>query len=149
MHEAEVTAVRKVDEKPDRVHGLRKTARFARLLKEQTKSGKTIEETLRANPFRKETAALIFPFLVLEAKSEKSDSSLSRSELQTASSIMTLLSLQQKLATLGKHTTSSLIPVTWFLSNKGEHWNVAIGFVQSSKPTLSVVSTPAHERTHR
>ena len=146
VHEEKVAAVRRANEKPDRVFGLRKTARFAKLLKERTRTGKNIEEVLQASPFRQEAAALIFPFLVVEAKSEKGDSCLSRTQLQTASSIMTLLRLQQNLASVEKHVSSPLTPVVWFLSNKGEHWNVAVGFLESTRPTSSAVSASTHVR---
>lgn len=74
VHDEKVAAVRKADEKPDRVFGLRRTVKVAEILKQSTESAQPIEETLRTSPFQEEAAALIFPFLIVEANSEKSDS---------------------------------------------------------------------------
>jgi hypothetical protein len=61
-------------EEPDRVYGLQMTRRLERLLqytedRRQSSDGKFIGDTVRHNPFRPEGEPIVFPFLVLEAKS--------------------------------------------------------------------------------
>ena len=57
-------------------------------------TGEAIGTTNWSCPCRKRRAELIFPFLVLEAKSEKAGSSGTGVQLQTACSIVTLLQIQ-------------------------------------------------------
>jgi hypothetical protein len=92
-------------ERPDRVLGLCVTKRLERLLlwsddKRPSAGGKTIGESIKSSPFRSEGAPIIFPFLVIEAKSEKGRDGFSDIELQTAFTIRALLELQQDLRTL-------------------------------------------------
>ena len=89
-------------EKPDRVYGLRVTNRLDRLLnwtedKRSASAGKTIGESLRTSPFRPDGDPIIFPFLTLEAKSEKGSNSFSDIQMQTAFTIYSLLKLQEEL----------------------------------------------------
>lgn len=62
---------------PDRVYGLRATKNFERLLKELSirmephSTGDRGLQDLKTSPFRQDGDPLLFPFLVLEAKSEK------------------------------------------------------------------------------
>jgi hypothetical protein len=89
-------------QEPDRVYGLRMTKRLERLLqwtedKRVTSGGVMIGESIRSNPFRPDGEPIVFPFLVLEAKSEKSTNNFSDIETQTAFTIHLLLTLQEDL----------------------------------------------------
>src|SRR6266536_2230975 len=89
-------------EVPDRVYGLRVTKRLERLLlwtedKRASSGGKTIGESIRTSPFRPNGEPIIFPFLALEAKSEKGRDGFSDVEMQTAFTIHALLKLQEDL----------------------------------------------------
>lgn len=142
QHNPEIARLRVRDEKPDRVIGLRKTHKFADLLSQQSGDRK-LETIIRSCPFRKRRSAhteLIFPFLILEAKSEKSGSSWTDVQRQTACSIVTLLQIQQELADSVKQPKDTLEPLVWFLSHKGEHWRVAAGVTDNSKGRRSYVS---------
>ncbi|KAF5004166.1 hypothetical protein FDECE_9304 [Fusarium decemcellulare] len=126
----------KREERPDRVYGLCRTRRLDRILcmndKQSGSEGKSIEETLPTTPFRVDGDGIIFPFLILEAKSEKGSDSFTDIEVQTAFAIREVLSLQHGLyrAAIDRKDNSSG-PLVWFLSNKGEQWRVAIGYVDS------------------
>lgn len=109
-------------ERPDRIYGLQETTRFQRLLEyipSETKRG------LARTPFDTAHKALLFPFMVLEAKAEKSNDGFLDIELQTAFAVRELLRLQNELAVACKERDSwSGGPFVWFLSNKGEQWRV-------------------------
>jgi hypothetical protein len=51
--------------KPDRIYGLRQTTNFETVLL-------TLRQPVRTNPFEDMIEPLLFPFLILEAKSERS-----------------------------------------------------------------------------
>jgi len=94
-------------EKPDRVYDLRMTKRLERLL-EQTEdkrpaSGrKMIGESIRSTSFRPDGQPIVFPFLVLEAKSEKRKDDFNDIEIQTAFTIHSLLTIQEDLKTAAR-----------------------------------------------
>ncbi|KAF2809204.1 uncharacterized protein BDZ99DRAFT_533885, partial [Mytilinidion resinicola] len=123
-------------EKPDRVYGLRITKRLERLLlwsedKRASSGGKTIGESIRSTPFRADGEPVLFPFLVIEAKSEKGREGFSDIEVQTAFAIRTLLELQQDLAdAVGEDSSSETSPLVWFLSYRGEQWRVSAAFIK-------------------
>lgn len=100
-----------------------------------------IEESLRLSPFRVEDEPLLFPFLVLEAKSEKSADSFMNIEIQTAFAIRELLMIQDNLRqTAGSIEDQSSIPLVWFLSNRGEQWRVYICYIEHSRGSSRFVS---------
>jgi hypothetical protein len=123
-------------ERPDRVHGLCVTKRLERLLlwsddKRPSAGGKTIGESIKSSPFRSEGAPIIFPFLVIEAKSEKGRDGFSDIELQTAFTLRTLLELRQDLRNaVSEASKSELQPLVWFMSYKGEQWLISAAFIE-------------------
>lgn len=123
-------------EKPDRVYGLRVTRRLERLLhwtedKRPASAGKHIGESLRTSPFRPDGEPIIFPFLALEAKSEKGSYNFSDIQIQTAFTIYTLLKLQEELRqAAGEESQWETGPLVWFLANKGEMWRVAAAYIE-------------------
>jgi hypothetical protein len=76
---------------------------------------------------------LLFPFLIMEAKSGKGKSNFDEIEIQTAHPIMNLLMLQHEL----QHNELNRMavpggPLAWFLANVGETWRVYGCYVTSS-----------------
>jgi hypothetical protein len=53
----------------------------------------SVGETIRTSPFKEGVEPLLFPFLVLEAKSEKSSNGFEDIQTQTAFPILALLKL--------------------------------------------------------
>jgi hypothetical protein len=139
----------KKSEKPDRVYGLRRTKRLERLLlwsenKHTAFGGKMIGDSIKSSPFRPDGEPIVFPFLIVEAKSEKAKDSFSDIEIQTAFSIRTLLQLQQDLRdAVGaqEHPDSDLRPLVWFLCYKGETWRVSAGYIERKKGVSNYVRT--------
>lgn len=114
--------------------GLRATKRIARLLyNTHTAEGMVLSDRVKMTPFKESLDPLLFPFLVLEAKSEKSSDAFSKIYLQTAFAIRALLNLQRDLAnsTL-ENRQSSIQPLVWFLANRGEDWRVYGAYVETT-----------------
>jgi hypothetical protein len=65
-------------QEPDRTHGLQLTRNFDTLPSASAMNTRgfgyrpSVREATRSSPFREGTGPLLFPFLILEAKSEKS-----------------------------------------------------------------------------
>jgi hypothetical protein len=84
---------------PDRIYGLRATRNFENLLSQSMAHTSdeadcvTIGDVIRSSPFKAESDPLLFPFLVLEAKSESSGNGFDKIQTQTAFPIWTLLKL--------------------------------------------------------
>jgi hypothetical protein len=100
------------------------------------------EKDLKTSPFRQDGDPLLFPFLVLEAKSEKGQDSFGSIEMQTAFSIRTLLKIQADLySTVGKQPTRLGAPLVWFFASKGEEWRVSAGYTATREQTSHYVRT--------
>ncbi|TVY81443.1 hypothetical protein LSUE1_G006252 [Lachnellula suecica] len=67
---------------------------------------------------------LLFPFLILEAKSEKSACGFDDIQTQTAFPILALIKLQQDLQGQIAGMDSGAAPLVWFLANRGDAWRV-------------------------
>lgn len=121
----------KREEKPDRVYGLQRTQRLERLLlwgndKRPSAKSRPLGENLKSSPFRADGEPIVFPFLVLEAKSEKGADSFTDIEVQTAFAIRELLSIQDGLKQAAEEGADwDAGPLVWFLSCKGEQWRVS------------------------
>jgi hypothetical protein len=134
---------------PDRVYGLRLTRRLERILSCPDKrhsaadpeSDQCIGDTIRSHPFKGDSEPARFPFLVLEAKSEKGSDSLSDAAYQTAFSIREMLSIQEELReAAGEGPDWRAGPLVWFLSNKGEDWKVCIAYIETANGRKNFVS---------
>lgn len=112
-------------DRPDRVYGLRVTERFDRIL------SLINEPRLVTSPFKMEGEAMIFPYLVLEVKSEKSAAGFAKIQDQTAFAIRELLRIQDGLAkAVDEISTWDGGPLVWFLSCKGEQWRVFAAYIE-------------------
>ncbi|KAF2474461.1 uncharacterized protein BDR25DRAFT_386024 [Lindgomyces ingoldianus] len=119
--------------KPDRIHGLQQTTNFDTLLQQPyvhtDSSGlalRALEEVVKVsiNPDNG-GSALLFPFLILEAKGEKGVDNFEEMEIQSAFPIRNALKLQYDLLkTKGNTMDVPGGPLVWFLANRGEDWRV-------------------------
>lgn len=108
---------------PDTVIGLGQTpsfAEYAPLMK------------LRHSPF--EPANVLYPFMVLEAKSEKAPDSWGSIERQSAFALRTCLKLQKNLQ---RDTGVELQCLVWFFAFKGDEWRLYAA-VPEQEDTVSV-----------
>ncbi|KAL5615818.1 hypothetical protein FOBRF1_004566 [Fusarium oxysporum] len=122
------------EDRPDRVYGLQVTERLSRLL--------LAAENVRSSPFRQDGEPLVFPFLVIEAKSEKGSDAFTDTQVQTAFAVRELLSIQHKLARVAEEDKDwDAGPLVWFLSYKGEQWRVSAAHIhhQNDKTSYRVV----------
>lgn len=116
-------------QEPDRVYGLQATRNFEDLLSRpipSTTAGTaptTVGDLVRSSPFKSESDPLLFPFLVLEAKSESSSNGFDDIQVQTALPIWALLKLQEGLQ-LQAGAESHSHPLVWFLASRGDAWQV-------------------------
>lgn len=117
-------------QEPDRVYGLQATRNFENLLSAPAANTRgfgdrpNIREAIRSSPLREGSEPLLFPFLILEAKSEKSSSGFDDIQAQTAFPIWTLLKLQEELQGKVTDTESEFGPLVWFFANRGDAWRV-------------------------
>ncbi|KAL3473918.1 hypothetical protein BJX99DRAFT_272002 [Aspergillus californicus] len=123
-----------VSEEPDRVYGLRETESFRKVLNSidrraaSDENPRTLRESLEISPFNDEGERLLFPFLILEAKSGK-NGDMAAAEMQTSFSIHRLLKLQYDLQHAERGGPGGLAPLVWFLVCIGERWTVSGCFV--------------------
>ncbi len=124
--------------KPDRVYGLRETRNFEAILDQiqssNSQSGVTVRDSIRVNPFKDTDtgASLIFPFLILEAKSEQRDG-FEEIQCQTAFPIQALLQLQDNLQRKAINV-STTGPFLWFLASRGDMWRVYGCYIRDEEP---------------
>lgn len=126
------------DRKPDRVYGLRETRNFEAILDQvpssNSQSGMTVRDSVRVSPFKDADTGetLIFPFLVLEAKSEHNNG-FEQIQCQTAFPIQALLQLQDNLQRKAINV-STPGPFLWFLACRGDMWRVYGCYIRYEEP---------------
>lgn len=133
---------------PDRVVGLNATANFREILSRPVASAHTqapratIEDLVRISPFRSDADPLLFPFLLLEAKSEISTSSFDDIRIQSALPIQILLKLQAGLQSHQPAPDPFFNPLVWFLAFRGDYWRVYGCYLTSGAPVQYVGELP-------
>jgi hypothetical protein len=138
-------------QEPDRVYGLQETNNFEKLLSSPVPRALTnddditLRDFVKSSPFKDGVEPLLFPFLILEAKSGKSSSGFYEIQTQTAFPIFALLKLQEdllaqvrKVGTAGGGGGGAVKPLIWFLANRGDAWRVYGCCLSESEPTRYV-----------
>lgn len=88
-------------------------------------------------PLNQNGDELLYPFLVLEAKSGKSDYDWDSIRIQTAFPIRTFLETQNRLyKAVGSQSRSRSSPLIWFFASRGEDWRVSIAFTAKGEQDL-------------
>ena len=133
--EIEKVLKRTKGKRPDRIVGLRATSRIERILKHtEAYEEDSNRKSITISPFSGPCQPLLFPFLVLEAKSEKSSDTFSKIYLQTGFAIRALLNLQRDLLNATTENQQyGMKPLVWFLANKGEDWRVYGAYLEEEK----------------
>ncbi|KAH8700712.1 hypothetical protein BGW36DRAFT_447513 [Talaromyces proteolyticus] len=119
-------------ELPDRVYGLRKTEKFSLLMNSAAvrDPSRRLRDMIEMSPFAEEREPLLFPFLILEAKSSKQGDTAAV-EMQTAFCIRRILKLQHDLKeATGSESCWKTGPLLWFFASYGERWKVSSCFVK-------------------
>ncbi|KAH7086507.1 hypothetical protein FB567DRAFT_72542 [Paraphoma chrysanthemicola] len=126
------------DKKPDRTYGLQETRNLGSHLRKdyphptsRLSRQKLVSDVIRTSTNPDNGGVLLhFPFLIHEAKSEKSANNFEEIEIQTALPIKRALHVQQKLKeTRGNTMDVPGGPLVWFTANRGETWRVYAGTV--------------------
>ncbi|KAI9653940.1 MAG: hypothetical protein M1831_005625 [Alyxoria varia] len=139
-HEASLTTKLSKEEKPDRVYGLKSTKVFHKLLDrldQQSVVGDDGASMPRLSPFREPENDILFPFLVLEAKSARSSDDFQHMQAQSAFTIRTLLQIQEGLADIRGSGMLYTFPLVWFLCNRGDLWKVSAAVVEGPQQNRS------------
>ncbi|CAM1508637.1 Fc.00g054850.m01.CDS01 [Cosmosporella sp. VM-42] len=135
-------------QKPDKVFGLRQTRNIENLLHDTIKTPPQSREEpepaqvheLLSQPLSQNGDPILFPFLIMEAKSGTSATDWHSIQLQTAFPIRTFLEAQHHLRTTsGDLSHRQLEPLVWFLSNKGEDWRLSIAYTRNGTPKSGTV----------
>jgi hypothetical protein len=105
---------------PDRIFGLEHTNTLKQHLPES--------RLLRHSPFRDCLGS--YPFLIIEAKSEKGSPGFESVERQSAFPIRTFLKLQRGLQGI---RNVPINPLVWFMANQGDEWRVYACIVDGTK----------------
>jgi hypothetical protein len=95
------------------------------------RDGTTVAERVRSSPFKEGSEPLLFPFLVLEAKSGTSRDGFHNCQIQTAFPIYALLKLQEDLKSQANASELGAVPLVWFFANRAEEWRVYGCFVSN------------------
>ncbi|GKZ37575.1 hypothetical protein AbraIFM66950_009188 [Aspergillus brasiliensis] len=123
---------------PDRVIGLQSTHNFEQLLSSPVQSQlsgggsfPTVLDAIRVTPFKSQADPLLFPFMLLEAKSGKSSNSFDAIQVQSAFPIHALLNLQEQLRSQVDVSAEeeTLEPLVWFLASRGDTWKVYASYI--------------------
>jgi hypothetical protein len=136
---------------PDRVFGLQNTRNFDTLLSSPVRPDlagtpeDTIADILKTTPFKTQADPLLFPFLVLEAKSETSSRGFDAIQVQSSFPIRALLKMQDDLRSHVSDGERAFDPLVWFLASRGDAWKVYGSYVTkggNGEPT-KYVSRPS------
>lgn len=136
-------------ELPDRVYGLIETENLKALLDSadgrvaDDGEEKLLRDTLEASPFKRSREPLLFPFLLIEAKSDTTGDAAGV-EMQSAFAIERLLRVQDQLRPAADAETGWITePVVWFFGWHGQDWYVKGSFINDATgPDPKYVSAP-------
>jgi hypothetical protein len=147
VHERTVPNTGKpIELKPDRIVGMAATSNLKQLLQRpyahgtlQDSQRPILKDLFKAGLDAKTGGVLHFPFLVLEAKSEKGSDGYKSIEVKNALPIMHALNCQYKLMKIPGNTVEVPGgPLVWSFANRGEHWRVYAAYIiedEEEKPT--------------
>lgn len=83
-----------------------------------------VRNFLQATPFHRHGEPLLFPFLMMEAKSE-GGGGFSRCGIQTSLPIWSLLKIQERLSQHGAPLNELGGPLLWYIAYLGDEWRVS------------------------
>jgi hypothetical protein len=119
--------------RPDRILGFRETGNFSRRLEKynlmagqsENEAGlKTIWETVESTVLNHKGNSLLFPFLLIEAKS-RNGASFEDCNRQSALPILKMLKIQEDLQRKSQITLEYGGPLVWYIAYRGEDWHLS------------------------
>jgi hypothetical protein len=131
-------------QQPDSIFGLRQTRNIQNLLNDTRRAQgisepnpRQLHEELDPSPIDQPLCQigdeLLYPFLVLEAKSSTADCDWYSIQLQSAFPIRTFLETQRRLQDAAK---SKQAPLVWFFANRGEDWRISVAHMTDAPEAL-------------
>lgn len=150
-------------QKPDAIYGLRMTSNIKGLFHDCSKRlADDAELQQQPSPLEQVVSSkgdpLLYPFLVVEAKSAHTGSDRNAINVQTAFPIRAFLEAQARLQRVAdpeandpeannpeannpeangptaKCPKARFAPLVWFFSHKGEDWRLSMAFIQKAEP---------------
>ncbi|KAF8857143.1 hypothetical protein BDZ45DRAFT_726925 [Acephala macrosclerotiorum] len=127
--------------RPDRILGFQETGSFSRRLEKynlmagrsENEAGlETIWETVESTVLNHKGNSLLFPFLIVEAKS-RNGASFEDCDAQTALPVLKMLKIQEDLQRKSQMTLEYGGPLVWYIAYRGEDWRLS-GCYISEKP---------------
>lgn len=141
----------KYSEVVDRIYGLRQTDKFRLVLDSIDKRyietrNIPLRESIKFSPLSSGgNEPLLFPFLIMEAKSSKGRSR-SETHMQSAFCIRQLLEIQRDLVTAAEYELQDETdPLIWYIATRGEQWDIYAGFVEVDQDITRYVSFIQHQ----
>jgi hypothetical protein len=134
--------------RPDRIVGFQETNDFSRRLNEynltisrsQYQVGpETLRETVESTVLSHGGNSLLFPFLVIEAKSRNGDS-FNACNRQAALPILKMLKIQEDLQMKSQMTLEYGGPLVWYIAFRGEDWRLSMCYISKMSDKSSYVS---------
>ena len=134
--------------RPDRILGFQETNSLSRRLAQYDlmagKLGddpalKTLWETVESTVLNHKGNALLFPFLVIEAKSRYGDS-FDACDIQTALPILKMLKIQEDLQAKSQMTLEYGGPLLWYIAYRGEDWRLSVCYISEKSDEHLYVS---------
>jgi hypothetical protein len=115
--------------RPDRIIGFQETGSLNRRLDsiarwlQDAAVTHTIRETTECTVLNSKSGRLLFPFLVIEAKSESGEG-FNVCGRQTALPIWKMLKIQEELQSQSKRNLEYGGPLVWYIAYRGETWRL-------------------------
>ncbi|KIX02682.1 uncharacterized protein Z518_08624 [Rhinocladiella mackenziei CBS 650.93] len=137
LHSRDLAEELSKEQYPDRIYGLRQTRNFEETLYshakcESAQDDKLVRDLVDVSPLSLDGDPLLFPFLILEAKSGKSEDDWHSIKLQTTFPIRTCLDVQHTVQRAsGNDCRWRSGPLVWFFMNKGEDWRLCAAYIQT------------------
>ena len=138
MHHDKASEAQLPRHAPDRVYGLRNSGILSHAIDQFGGDPCTF------SPFGNAEDPLLLPFLILEAKAEKSCDSWDSIEKQTALPIMRLLQQQIRLQQIHEPRLEwEDGPLVWFLANRGNDWRLYAAYSDAKEEETNYVRHPS------
>ncbi len=126
--------------RPDRLLGFQETNSLRRRLDQNNlmvgqlgddADPKILWETVESTVLNHKGNALLYPFLVIEAKS-RTGASFDKCNMQTAQPILKLLKIQEDLQAQSQMTLEYGGPFIWYIAYRGEDWRLSVCYTSEN-----------------
>jgi hypothetical protein len=136
----DTSTTKSIRRRPDRILGFRETNSFRRLLDQSNQNAislyddeiNKIGQLIDGTVLKHKGNLLLFPFLIIEAKSG-SGAGFNACDEQTSSPIVQMLKVQEALQAKSQVTLEYGGPLMWYIAYREEDWRLSGCFINGSK----------------